>query len=175
MHIFPFSGEWLKQDYRSFYDKESEVGEPGYYAVRLDDAKVKAEMSCTPRVSIEKFTFDDPTNANVMIDFQSGVTTSKKGFHKNVLSAEQNFTDPYHITGRTHIDSWVVRWYYYDIEFDAPYTIKEELPLRDANEKAHRYVLSFNLENNKPLNVKMSVSANSIENAQNNIKTELPN
>ena len=73
MHIFPFSGEWLKQDYRSFYDKESEVGEPGYYAVHLDDAQVKAEMSCTPHVSIEKFTYDDPTNANLMIDFQSGI------------------------------------------------------------------------------------------------------
>lgn len=174
LHVFPYSGEWVKGDYRSFYDKDTEVGEPGYYAVHLDDAKVSAEMTCTPHVSLEKFTYDDPSNTNLMIDFQSGLTTSKKGFHKNVLSAQQNFVDPTHITGSTHIDSWVVRTYYYDIEFSAPYTVKEELPLRDPREKAHRYILSFDLSDGKPLSIKMSISATSIENAQNNIQAELP-
>ena len=62
-------------------------------------------MTCTPHVSIEKFTFDDPANANLMIDFQSGITTSKKGFSNNVLSSNQNFEDPTHITGNVNIDS----------------------------------------------------------------------
>lgn len=175
LHVFPYSGDWQKTDYKSFYDKESEVGEPGYYSVHLDDAQVKAEMSCTPHVSIEKFTYDDPTNANLMIDFQSGIVWSKKMFQNRVVEGYQNFEDPYHITGYTSAEAWVERDYYYDIEFDTPYTVKEELPLRDTKEKAHRYVLSFNLENGKPLTVKMSFSKTSIENAKNNIKTELPN
>ena len=96
-------------------------------------------------------------------------------FQNRVVEGYQNFEDPYHITGYTSAEAWVERDYYYDIEFDTPYTVKEELPLRDAKEKAHRYVLSFNLENGKPLTVKMSFSKTSIENAKNNIKTELPN
>ena len=174
LHVFPFSGNWTKSEFKSTYNKETEKGEPGYYAVRLDEAKVNAEMTCTPHVSIEKFTFDDPANANLMIDFQSGITTSKKGFSNNVLSSNQNFEDPTHITGNVNIDSWVVRWYYYDIEFNAPYTIKQELPLRDENEKAPRYILSFNLQPGQSLSVKISISKTGVENAKKNIQAELP-
>lgn len=132
-------------------------------------------MTCTSHVSIERFNYDDPANANLMIDFQSGITTSKKGFSNNVLSSTQNFVDSTHITGNVNIDSWVTRWYYYEIEFDAPYTIKQELPLRDENEKAPRYILTFNLQKGQPLNVKMSISKTGVEQAHKNIAAEMPN
>lgn len=173
--VFPFSGNWTNTEYKSTFDKNTEKGEPGYYAVRLDDAKVNAEMTCTPHVSMEKFTYDDASNANLMIDFQSGVIWDEDGFHEKIITACQNFEDPYHITGNANTEAWINRWYYYDIEFDAPYTIKEKLPFRSDKEKAPRYVLSFDLKNKKDLNVKISISKTSIENAKNNIKQEIPN
>ena len=95
-------------------------------------------------------------------------------FQNRVVEGYQNFVDPYHITGYCKAEAWVDRDYYYDIEFNAPYTVKQELPLRSSDEKAHRYILSFDLSNEKSLIVKMSISKTSIENAHNNIQSEMP-
>lgn len=73
--------------------------------MRLDDAKVNAEMTCTPHVSMEKFTYDDASNANLMIDFQSGVIWDEDGFHEKIITACQNFEDPYHITGNANTEA----------------------------------------------------------------------
>lgn len=43
--------------YRSHYDKNSEVASAGYYAVRLTDHNIKAEMTAAPHSGMLRFTF----------------------------------------------------------------------------------------------------------------------
>ena len=43
--------------YRSRFRHESEVAEAGYYAVTLDDPRVRVEMTAAPRAGILRFTF----------------------------------------------------------------------------------------------------------------------
>ncbi|HTG55507.1 MAG TPA: GH92 family glycosyl hydrolase [Niabella sp.] len=43
--------------YRSAYDKSSEVASAGYYAVRLTDHDIKAEMTAAPHSGMLRFTF----------------------------------------------------------------------------------------------------------------------
>ena len=172
--MFPFCGEWTAPEYRSSFKKDTEKGEPGYYCVYLDDARVFAEMTATPHVAIHKYRFDDPSQANLMIDFQSGITGDENTMHHKIKECHQNFTDQYHITGDARTVMWVDRWYYYEIEFDAPYTIKEKLPLRRDDELAYRYVLSFDIPKGNTLTIKASISRNSIDAAHNNIALELP-
>ena len=172
--MFPFCGEWNSAEYKSLFRKTNEHGEPGYYSVYLDDSQVFAQMTATPHVALHRYRFDDPSQARLMIDFQSGMTGDENTMHHKIKACEQNFPDAYHINGNARTRMWVDRWYYYEIEFDAPYTIESKLPMRREDELAPRYVLAFDLPKGKDLSVKVSISRNSIAAAQKNIALELP-
>lgn len=172
--MFPFSGQWDKDDYYSTYDKSSEKAVPGYYCVYMDKAGVFAEMTASDHASISRFVYDDTENAYLMIDFQSGIMGDMTSFHHHVIWAEQEFVSPYEIRGKARVKMWIDRVYYYSIVFNAPYQVEEKLPLRHEAEKAHRYVLSFDLPEDGELMLKASVSRTSIENAVNNISAEIP-
>ncbi len=54
--------------YLSSYCKETEVAQPGYYAVTLDDYKVRAEMTAAPHSGILRFTFPKNPRSRIQID-----------------------------------------------------------------------------------------------------------
>ena len=54
--------------YLSSYSKATEVAQAGYYAVTLDDYKVRAEMTAAPRSGILRFTFSKDPAARIQID-----------------------------------------------------------------------------------------------------------
>lgn len=85
--------------FKSSYKKENQIGEPGYYSVYLNESNVKAEMSAMPHTSLQRYTFDNPSEAKLMIDFQSGITRKEGVIEERVLEAEQNFVDNTRITG----------------------------------------------------------------------------
>lgn len=56
------------EGYRSRFDKETEVAQPGYYSVVLKDYGVLAELTATPRVAFHRFTFTNAKTANILFD-----------------------------------------------------------------------------------------------------------
>jgi len=170
--IMPFCGENIRDDYCSSFSKESELAMPGYYCCSLEDCGILAELSCTPRVAIHRYT---PSEAPVklMVDLQSAQIGSEERMFKRVVDCAQDWSDPLHIKGYTHSRAWNDRTIYYDIEFNRPYAIAEVLPLRDPQEKVARRVLDFG-ESMDPLMVKVSISVGSIDGASGNISAELP-
>ncbi len=54
--------------YRSRFSHENEHAEAGYYAVMLDDYKVKAELTTTTRTGFQRYTFPQSNTARVLID-----------------------------------------------------------------------------------------------------------
>lgn len=54
--------------YRSRYSKESEQASAGYYTVKLDDYKVKAEMTATEHCGMYRFTFPQNNQSRIQID-----------------------------------------------------------------------------------------------------------
>ncbi|HTI99298.1 MAG TPA: GH92 family glycosyl hydrolase [Dongiaceae bacterium] len=54
--------------YRSRFDKPDEIARPGYYAVRLKDYNILAELTATERVAYHRFTFPETTAAHVIFD-----------------------------------------------------------------------------------------------------------
>ena len=54
--------------YRSRFRHETEVAEAGYYAVSLDDYKVRAEATAAPHAGILRFTFPQDEQSRVHID-----------------------------------------------------------------------------------------------------------
>ena len=52
LHTAKGSEEYPEEGYRSRYSHDSEVTEAGYYAVTLDDYRIRTELTVTPRTGI---------------------------------------------------------------------------------------------------------------------------
>ena len=50
------------------YSHAEEVAQPGYYAVTLDRYQTRVELTATPRVAVERYTFPATSQANVVFD-----------------------------------------------------------------------------------------------------------
>jgi predicted alpha-1,2-mannosidase len=71
--------------YRSAYLKSSEKASAGYYAVKLTDNNIKAEMTAAPHSGILRFTFPQNKQSRIQIDLARRVGgTSTKQFVKVV-------------------------------------------------------------------------------------------
>ena len=53
--------------YRSRFRKENEKAMPGYYSVLLDDYNVTAELTATPRVGFQRYTFPESDESHISI------------------------------------------------------------------------------------------------------------
>ena len=54
--------------WRSRFDKADEVARPGYYGVLLKDYDVYAELTATPRVGFQRFTFRREGDAHILVN-----------------------------------------------------------------------------------------------------------
>lgn len=59
--------------YRSRFSHDTEVTKAGYYAVTLDDYKVKAELTAAPRAGIIRFTYPESDSSRIQIDLSRRV------------------------------------------------------------------------------------------------------
>ncbi len=64
----PFGTMWTA-GYRSRFEKKTEVGNPGYYAVHLLDHNVYAELTSTMRTGWLRFTFPETKDARIFFNF----------------------------------------------------------------------------------------------------------
>ncbi len=83
LQTLPGSLENPDSGYRSRFDKKSEVAEPGYYSVFLDDYKVRTELTSTERVAYYRFTFPASESSNILFDIGN-----KQGESADVIRAE---------------------------------------------------------------------------------------
>ncbi|MEL7122010.1 MAG: GH92 family glycosyl hydrolase, partial [Bacteroidota bacterium] len=152
-----------------FTKKKSEIAEVGYYQVQLNN-DIKAELTTTERVAFHKYTYPTDT-AKLFLNLQHGLR-----FLTDTLVLESKVTignDQRTISGYCHTSNWVKRRYFFTVKFDHPYYAAEELAAQ-PNEKAPKYVLSFDLKG-KPLQVKVALSTVSEEGAKKNLESEIPN
>lgn len=170
--MMPFTGEALREDYSSRFDKAGEIAVPGYYCCTLTDFGIKAEISCTPHVALHRYTSDE-SPIRLMLDLQSAQTGSKDRMYKRVLDCSQDYSDSLHVRGYTHSKAWNDRVIFFDIEFSRPYTVAAVLDKRDRREMIERTVLDFG-GSTDTLMVKTSISIKSVAGAGSNIAAELP-
>lgn len=80
--------------FRSRFRHETEVLKAGYYAVTLDDYKIRAEMTAAPRAGILRFTFPENSQSRIQIDLAHRVGgTSTRQYVK--------------VTGPDTIEGWM--------------------------------------------------------------------
>jgi predicted alpha-1,2-mannosidase len=173
--LMPLTGKRHRawNGYRSRYFKDSEVASPGYYSVRLVEPQVKVELTATPRVAFHRYTFANPDSASILIDLQHGNVWNEQTYHKHVEACEVSWENPTTLVGHERVSCWVRRDFYFVMKFSRPVVSKFQLPIID-NEKAPRFVASFDIKSGDVLLVKVAMSTSSIEGAKKNLEAELP-
>ncbi|MDY6068779.1 MAG: GH92 family glycosyl hydrolase [Opitutales bacterium] len=174
--FMPFTGSPYKNDFKSTFNKNSEIAEIGFYKVDLADAKATVEISCTERTAIYEITFNDD-NGGLYFDFQSGLTSDrydwKKTYDNRVLKSDIRQLSQFEITGAQTVTRWVKRDVFFDIVFDKP--IKDTILTKaQLPQRGDKFTLLFGLKKGETLKVKISLSTVSVENAQMNLKAEMP-
>jgi predicted alpha-1,2-mannosidase len=163
-----------KEGYRSRFKSTSEIAKPGYYAVKLDDCDVYAEMTATPRVGFHRYTFPSSPKASIIIDLEHGIDNIVQ---KSSIKVVDNRT----IVGSRNSKGFVKDEHiYFCARFSKPF--EKTTSFTDgviANEKsfsgkATKIVLHFKTFEKELILVKVGLSTVSEQGAANNIATELP-
>ena len=75
-----------RYDHGSTY--RDEVAEPGYYATTYDKFAVRAEATATERASIERYTFTEGGEANIIIDLGTALSNESGAMLRKVSDTE---------------------------------------------------------------------------------------
>jgi predicted alpha-1,2-mannosidase len=73
VHLEPGDPEGTQPGYRSRFSHKSERAEPGYYAVTLEDTKVRAELTASERVGVHRYTFPKGAKRHILLDLRSSI------------------------------------------------------------------------------------------------------
>ncbi|MCF7885266.1 MAG: GH92 family glycosyl hydrolase [Candidatus Marinimicrobia bacterium] len=68
--VMPITGaiKTTEEEYCAKFDRDSEVAKPGYYAVKLNDYNIVAELTVTKRTGLHKYTFPEDENSHILFD-----------------------------------------------------------------------------------------------------------
>ncbi len=165
--LLPYA-ETNDETLRNRYFKNTEKASPGYYTLTKKD-QVKVELTCSERVAFHRYTYPSQ-QAWILADFQHGLCFLTDSL---VLESNIKIEDNQTISGYCRTKNWVERKYFFVIKFDKPFTKSEQLA-KGPKENAPKYILSFNLDKSKILQVKIALSTVAVEGAKRNMKTEIP-
>lgn len=105
--------------YRSRFSHESESASPGYYAVTLQDSKIKVELAATNRVGFHRYTFTQAGTAHVVLDLVSSIYD----YDGKVLWSEVRVENDSTVTGSRETDGWAPgRKLSFALQFSKPFT-----------------------------------------------------
>jgi predicted alpha-1,2-mannosidase len=187
----PGDPEGTRAGYRSRFSHKSEHAEPGYYAVTLDDARVRAELTASDRVGVHRYTFAEGARRHLLLDLRSSIYN----YPGKVLWSRVRIRKDGTITGMRETRGWAPgRQLYFAIRFSAAmsghalYNREENPPpyhgfktpgnspedTQSVEGRGIEAVFDF-AASTEPLIVKVALSPVSEENAIANMEAEVPN
>lgn len=158
-------------NYTSLFSHNEEKAEPGYYSVFLKRNNIQAELTASTRAGFHKYTYEKGNNASVYIDLK----------HRDeVIESHISVVNKKEVSGLRRSKSWAQdqRVYFYAVFSEE---IKEANVYSDdkllqgetfADGKNVKTTLNFG-ETDKPIMVKVGISAISEENAKMNLDAEI--
>ena len=172
--VLPFTGEVGNDNYSSKFRNVTEQASPGWYAVRLDDFGVVAEVSAAEHSAIYRFTYEKGGSAHLLVDTLYGLSLRQHNTAKSVV-ADVHIDGKTGLSGTIRRPGWVSREIAFAIRFDRPAVAHRAIPPRRDGETAPRYVFDFDTKDGERLSVKVALSAEGgVEAAERNLAAEIP-
>ncbi|HEV2212818.1 MAG TPA: GH92 family glycosyl hydrolase, partial [Gammaproteobacteria bacterium] len=176
--------------YRSRFSHDTEIAQPGYYAVTLQDYGVRAELTATRRVGLHRYTFPATTPAHVLLDLRYSIYD----YDGKVLWSRLHLRPDGTVTGFRETRGWAPgRQLYFALRFSQPLTghalydreppvdykgfngLSPDDPATRAEVQGRGLVGVFDFgELKAPLLVKVALSPVSEDNAILNLDKEMP-
>ncbi len=163
---------------KSSFTHEKEIIEPGYHKVVLDDSNITAELTSTTRVGFHKYTF--PKSDSSYINFHTGAFLAHSKVDSSyVRKINNNEIEGFSLLGKTSRRPkptyvyFVAKVDHKIEEFGGWENNKILPPSEEINGKNNGAYLRFKTTD-EPVLIKVAISYTSIENARNNMQTELP-
>lgn len=172
LNMLPGTEQHPESSYRSAFSHERESASPGYYSVILETYGVKAELTASPRVGFHKYTFPKSEQSNIIIDPTNKIFGT---VYHTFVSIDGNNK----IKGYSYSTGWGgKRFSYFVMEFSKPfkssgvYENGNQADKKMAIAKDAKAWVRFDTEKDEAIEVKVSLSPVSIENAQLNFDSE---
>ncbi|UNP29303.1 GH92 family glycosyl hydrolase [Lysobacter gummosus] len=180
-----------RSGYRSSFRHDNEVAQPGYYAVTLDDYKIRAELTASERVGVHRYRYPKGQAAHVLIDLR----TSMYDYPGKVLWSRLRLRADGTVTGLRETRGWAPgRQLYFAMRFSRPLSGHsfndteadvvykgfpppgEKDPSKRAQIEGRQIVGSFDFKQaeGKDLIVKVAISPVSEDSAIANLDAEVP-
>jgi predicted alpha-1,2-mannosidase len=176
--------------YRSVYNHNTEIVEPNFYKVKLDDHNITAELTTTTRTGFHQYTFPKSDQAHIILDLMSGIYNYED---KNVWTYVRVENDTL-ITGYRQTAGWArTRTVYFAMTFSKPFVKygcqnnskkqayrgfwgkfnqRENFP--ELAGRQLRMYFDFQTEEGEKIKIKFALSPVSTTNALANMKSEIP-
>ncbi len=179
LKVIPGPASFPDIGYRSRFRHDTEVAVPGYYAVTLDDYKIRVELTASKRVAFHRYTFPKADDAYVVLDL----------FHRIGGPSEEAWAK---VIGDREIEGYIVGGHfcgakdphkiYFVIRFSKPFkgygvwkvflTLPNERTIHLRRQPGGVYV-KFKTDQGEQILVKIAISYTGIEGARKNLK-EIP-
>jgi predicted alpha-1,2-mannosidase len=119
LQLNPGTADHPESGYRSAFSHSTEVAEPAYYKVKLEDDNILAELTATNRVGFHQYTFPGTDQAHIILDMMSGIYNYG---NKNVWTFIRVENDTL-VTGFRQTNGWArTRIEYFAMTFSKPFT-----------------------------------------------------
>ncbi len=183
--FMPFSGKpqllaGAPQDpdsgYRSRFNHQDEIAEPGFYSVKLLDYNINAELTATTRAGFHRYTYNTTGPSGIIIDLAHTIYADKNPNHEiQILSNTE-------IQGFKKSSGWAEdQSVFFQAKFNKPfrYTFYEngkKIEAKDiAKSKNLQVVLEFDLKKGEEILAKVGISSVDNAGAKKNLEKEIPN
>jgi len=189
LQLNPGTEDNPQSGYRSRYMRESEIAEPNYYKVNLQDYDITAEFTTTTRVGFHQYTFPKNEEAHIILDLMHGIYNYDG---KNVWTFVRVENDSL-ITGYRQTNGWArTRTVYFAMQFNKSFKnyghkkyddgvykgfyrkFDEEHNFPEMAGHDLRAYFNFDVKKGEQILVKFAMSSVSTEGAMKNLNQEIP-
>lgn len=156
-----------KEGYKSKFSHTSEIAEPGFYKVHLDNTNIDVELTVSKRSGIHKYSFPSSENQFVILDL----------LHRDkVLDAKINKISDTELSGYRFSEAWATdQRLFFSIKTSHPFTDVLQSPEQEGMVEGRKIALNFINPKNEPIYIKIGISAVDIEGAKKNLEAEIGN
>ncbi|MBK7932913.1 MAG: GH92 family glycosyl hydrolase [Pyrinomonadaceae bacterium] len=156
--------------YSSKFSHSDEKAEPGYYSVKINDAKLLVELTATARVGFHRYTFPESEDAGINLDML---------WRDKTLESKVKVVSDRRIEGFRRSSSWAKnQTVYFVAEFSKP-IIKSSDGRRAEGSSVpetgnENFFFPLSTSAGEQILLKVAISNVSIEGARKNLAAELP-
>lgn len=175
----------VKKGYRSAFDRNTEVVQPGYYSVLLKDYQIKAEVTATPRVAFQRFSFSKGGENHILFDIGNRQGESGAAVDASVVYTEDGRIEGWVITEPEYVKKYQpgaqVPLYFSAVVDKQPDGFgvfngdKVKQGVRETKGVGAGVYLTYQVKDSVQVTAKVGLSYTSVENARINLQKEAEN